>query len=417
MRKMDNVPVSGNVPGRWAMAVRGFLCQNIILGCSAGGFGVAMPFLRDRYQVGAGAATLGFSLSVLTSGLFAPAVATMIGKLGLRPTMLIGAILTVIGYAALAFAPTIGIVLAAYALLIGVGGSMSGIFPSSVLVSNWFQPNPGRALGFVNMSVFVALLPLFALPVIGQYGLRGFYLMLALISALLIPVVLGVRDRPDGLHGRASPQDAETDGGGSLSTAAVLRAPIFWVSAVGFSTLAAMCIIYIAHIVSYAIERGVSGEAAITLVSVSGGAIAVGALVSGFLCDRFGPARTLALAAAVLALSWVVIGSTALLTPMLLASFLEGIAAGGIYPTLSVLTAQAFGLPSLARVLGLVSIVGLPFSFLLPPAAGLLRDLAGNYFPVIGIIIAITLAVAVGFYAVALTLERRARSALLPSDT
>jgi len=45
MRKMDNVPVSGNVPGRWAMAVRGFLCQNIILGCSAGGFGVAMPFL------------------------------------------------------------------------------------------------------------------------------------------------------------------------------------------------------------------------------------------------------------------------------------------------------------------------------------------------------------------------------------
>jgi len=48
MGETGNDPVSEGVataPGRWAMAIRGFLCQNIILGCSAGGFGVAMPFL------------------------------------------------------------------------------------------------------------------------------------------------------------------------------------------------------------------------------------------------------------------------------------------------------------------------------------------------------------------------------------
>ena len=29
-------------PGRWAMAVRGFLTQNVAIGCAFGGFGVAV---------------------------------------------------------------------------------------------------------------------------------------------------------------------------------------------------------------------------------------------------------------------------------------------------------------------------------------------------------------------------------------
>jgi len=47
-----------------------------------------------------------------------------------------------------------------------------------------------------------------------------------------------------------------------------------------------------------------------------------------------------------------------------------------------------FGLRALGRTLGLFGVFTLPLKFLLPAGAGLLRDIAGNYSPVMLVIIA-----------------------------
>ena len=373
-------------PGRWAMAVRGFLCQNVSVGCAFGGFGVAVGEIKAQYAVSMGLASMGLALAVLTMGLVSPLVARMIGHFGLRRTMLTGLTLSGLGYVALAFAPNIYVVLAAFGLLIGIGIAMFGPFPASVLASNWFQPNAGGALGFVNMPVMVALVPLLGVALIKTQGLPTFFLALAGIHVLLVPVVLGVIDAPPGT---AAGGDAQGHGANSATSArAILTRPVFWAVVVGAGCLSAAGIVGISHIVAFATERGLPDADAALLLSIMGGASIIGSLLAGIIANRIGSANTLALIGALIAGGWAVLYATSFYPLLLMATLVLGACGAGVFPAVNMLGAQIFGVSALARVIGLFTLCTLPMNFLLPPAAGVLRDHSVNYNPVIVAIIA-----------------------------
>lgn len=372
-------------PGRWAMATRGFLCQNVSVGCAFGGFGVAVGEIRTQYQTSNGTASMGLALAVLTMGLASPLVARMIGRLGLRQTMLIGLLLSGLGYVALAFAPNIYVVLAAFGLLIGVGIAMFGPFPSSVLASNWFQPNAGSALGFVNMPVLVALVPLLGVWLIKSHGLTTFFLALAGMHLLLLPVILGVVDAPPGSTA------AEGHGPGAVEevqAGTILSRPIFWAVVIGAGCLSATGIVGISHIVAFAIERGLGDAEAAVLLSIMGSASVLGSLLAGIIANRIGAANTLALIGALIAAGWGVMYASHFYPMLVSATLVLGACGAGIFPAVNVLGAKIFGVGALARVIGLFTICSLPMTFLLPPAAGLLRDHSINYNPVLLVMIA-----------------------------
>lgn len=405
---IDRVEIAP-APGRWGMVVRGFLCQNLIIGCCFGGFGVSMATLRDHYQASTATTSLALTLAVVATSLVSPITAMLIGRVGLRVTMMAGALLSVLGYLLLAFAPSMGVVLVAFALLVGPGIAMCGTFPSSVLASNWFQPNPGRAVGIVNMPVMVALVPLIALGVLEQHGLRGFYLLLAGMCALLIPTTWGIRTAPAGAGDMAAAQ-AEAAGGeaaGLLPVRALIRKPSFWMILIGVGLLTAVGIIGVAHIVAFARERGVPPAEAALLISIMGGASVLGSLLSGLLCDRIGPARTLALIGVGFCLAWSALSATTLLPPMILATLILGASGGGTFPALNVICSQLYGVATLPRAIGLFSILTLPLLFALPPLAGLIHDAANSYQPVVVMIIGICGPSAIGFYTLGRIITRR----------
>jgi len=386
-------------PGRWAMAVRGFLCQNVSVGCAFGGFGVAVGEIKAKYAVSMGLASMGLALAVLTMGLVSPLVARMIGHFGLRRTMLTGLMLSGLGYVALAFAPNIYVVLAAFGLLIGIGIAMFGPFPASVLASNWFQPNAGGALGFVNMPVMVALVPLLGVALIKSQGLPTFFLALAGIHVLLVPVVLGVIDAPPGM---AAGGDAQGHGAESATSArAILTRPVFWAVVVGAGCLSAAGIVGISHIVAFATERGLPDADAALLLSIMGAASIIGSLLAGIIANRIGSANTLALIGALIAGGWAVLYATSFYPLLLMATLVLGACGAGVFPAVNMLGAQIFGVSALARVIGLFTLCTLPMNFLLPPAAGVLRDHSVNYNPVIVAIIAMAAAIMALFLIVA----------------
>ncbi len=393
--------------GRWPMAVRGFLSQNIAIGCAFGGFGVAVGDIKARYGVSSGMASMGLALAVLTMGLASPMVARLIGRYGLRRTMLTGVLLSGLGYVALAFAPNIYVVLAAFGLLIGVGIAMCGPFPSSVLASNWFQPNAGPALGFVNMPVMVAVVPMMGVVLIKGYGLPTFFLVLAALHALLVPFVLGVSDGPGGRPSRDAAHGHAADHAAPTGAGAILSRPIFWAIVLGAGGLSAAGIVGVSHLVAFAVERGVPDAQAALLLSVMGGAAALGSLLVGVLCSRLGAANTLALMGAALAGSWLVLLSTTIYPLMFAATLVIGMCGAGVFPAVNVVGAQIFGVGLLARVLGLFTFYTLPLTFALPPAAGVLRDVSVNYDPVIAVLIGGCGAIAVLFLAVARVLAAR----------
>ncbi|WP_313801522.1 MFS transporter [Sphingobium sp.] len=378
------------------MVVRAFLAQNVAVGCAFGAFGVSVLPLQERFGASRGGATLALALCVLVMGLVSPLIGALIGRIGLRRMMTIGTLVSAAGYALLAVAPNMTAVLLLYALPIGVGLAMFGPFPASVLASNWFPENPGPALGIVNMPLFIALLPVLGLILIRDHGLAVFYLALAGLHLLIVPFMLGVsdgpvsRDRPHAVgHGHVAHD--------MLPARAVLCRPVFWAMCVGAGYLNAAGIAGVSHLAAFAAERGVAGDDAALLLSIMGGAAIIGSLVVGLLCGRLGAARALALIAAALCLSWFVLSATLAFAPMAAAALLMGAGGAGVFPAVNMLSGRVFGQDSLPRVIGLFGLFTLPLTFCLPPLAGVLRDAAGSYGPVVLIIIGGSAAVALVF--------------------
>ena len=102
--------------------------------------------------------------------------------------------MTAAGYLVAAAAPNIWVLLAAFALLIGPGATIAGTLPATVLASRWFEHRQGRAVGLVNMPLFVMLAPIVAVTLLEQFGVRALYLALAAVQLLTLPAALGVKD-------------------------------------------------------------------------------------------------------------------------------------------------------------------------------------------------------------------------------
>jgi len=366
------------------MLARAFFCQNVAVGSAFGGFTVSVLPLQERFHATRAGASLGLTLAVLTMGLIGPLAAAMIARLGLRLTMAAGVVLSGAGYVALAFAPNLLVAQAAFGLLIGPAVTLFGPFASSMLASNWFPARRGQAVGVANVPLFVALVPLAGAVVIQHHGLAVFYLGLAGLHLLLLPLVLGVQDRPPG----GADQHRLREDAAAFSARTALAHPMFWLTALGGGVLSAVAIVGVSHVVALAMEKGAPAAQAAGLASVMGGASVVGSLCVGALCDRVGGARALAMAGLGLAASWAVLLSTARFGPLASAMLLAGACGAGIFPCVAVLMAQVFGVANLARTLSLYGLAVLPLTFILPQAASLLRDLAGGYEPVILAIVA-----------------------------
>lgn len=378
------------------MVFRAFLAQNVAVGCAFGGFGVSVLPLQEKFGASRGGATLALALCVLMMGLSAPLIGVLIGRIGLRWTMTIGTVLSATGYVLLAVAPGMTAVLLLYALPIGIGLAMFGSFPASVLASNWFPNNPGPALGVANMPLFVALLPMVGMALIRDHGLVALYLTLAGLHLLVLPFILGVSDGPaDRQHPRIDGHDHGAHD--MLPAAMILRRPAFWAMSIGAGYLNAVGIAGISHLVAFVAERGVAASQSALLLSIMGGASVMGSLLVGLLCGRLGAARTLALIAAALCLSWLLLQSTMQFGPMAAATLLAGAGGAGVFPAVNMLTGRLFGQKSLPRVIGLFSLFTLPLTFCLPPLAGVLRDAVGGYGPVVAIIVGGTATVALIF--------------------
>jgi MFS family permease len=395
------------------MVGRGFLSQNVAIGASFGTFGVSVLALQDRYDSTRAEASMGLALAVLAMGLAGPLAAGLIGRIGLRATMLLGVALSGIGYAVLAVAPTMLVALAAFGLLIGPGIAMCGPLPASMLAGGWLPQNRGRAVGIANMPLFVALLPLAAFEVVGRYGLSGLFLGIGALHLLLVPVLLGVADPP--LREAEPSREAFGKSGvvGPPSGALLLR-PIFWLIVLGSGLLSVVGIIGVSHMVALGVEKGLAPGSATLLLSVTGGASVVGSVLSGLFCDRLGGARTLALAGLGYSVSWATVYATSWLPAMVPAMLMIGACGAAVFPTVNVLAAQAFGAASLHRVLGYLGLLTLPLTFLLPPAAGALRDAAGDYDAMMLAMIGCCGFVALAFFVVAHAGARHTGAAARP---
>jgi MFS family permease len=368
---MDNTLTAtkrGLFYGWWIVAVS-TLAMMITNGLSIGGLPVFFkPLLTDLKisdpSVIGGAAALTFVIS----GLLAPLVGSLIGKVNLRVLMSVGCVCLGVGLFIYSRATAPSHIYIAHVFL-GLTLCFASLIPNTVLVSNWFRRMRGTAMGIVitGTSLGGAVIPQIARPLIEAYGWRTAMLAVStIVWIVLLPAIwLVVRIHPSekGLHPDGDREAAVT---GQTSQAALtgmtlgeaLRTPMFYI----FSLCAALLFYSILatvqqlnlYLQSPAI--GMTLGAAAGIQSTMAVASIGGKFFFGWLSDRVSKTWVNAMCCVLLC------GAAALLlqlSPGLALAFAIpfGLGYGGAFVLVQLLVAECFGLKHLGRILGVITVV------------------------------------------------------------
>lgn len=269
--------------------------------------------------------------------------------------------------------------------VLGAVGASAFYAPLSATVTRWFTVRRGLALGLLNcgMGLGILMVPPLARALITAIGWRQTFAAFGLATWVL-GLALGRRlhDHPSerGLAPYGGPALEPIGPGGPVtSPGAAFRHPTFWLISLIHVSCCAAHSGPIFHMATHAMDAGVAGMAAASMLGLSGGTSLIGRIGSGLLADRLGARPTLVgvltLQAATLSL-YLVADTGATLLPLAL---VFGVAYGGAMPLYALVARETFGERVMGAAFGgifLVSCLGMGLGAY---AGGVIHDLLGSY--------------------------------------
>lgn len=283
---------------RWVILAVGFVSQGL---CFAVWYAFPVFFVAMLAEFGwaRAEAAAAFSLLVVTNGLLGPPVGALVGRIGLRLILPIGAFIMAIGVIAMTTMTELWQFYVYYGLVAGVGLGLCGWIPTVTALMGWFPRSLGSASGTISAGTSLSILGLIpALQVvIDASGWRTAALILGgLIIGIVVPANALLQRRPPVRAGRRSETRASADpsvidsswAGRDWTLRSAIRTRRYWLVFFSFvaSTLAAQMVI--AHQVAYLVDNGFDAATASFSLGLVGMGSIVGKLTWGHISDRVG---------------------------------------------------------------------------------------------------------------------------------
>ncbi|MDG2113145.1 MAG: MFS transporter [Actinomycetota bacterium] len=359
-------------PVGWLAAFAGCLINAWTFGVFYS-FATAVEQMGDEF--GASLSSFGrvFGITTFWFFCFGLLAGPLADRFGARPLILTGSAFIGVGLYMTAQAESLTTAYITYGVGVGTGIGLY-LVPITVAVGGWFDKKRPTALGLTTAGI--GLGTLLFVPVgewlIRTQGWRDAFELMGIGSAGVYVVVALAMQRPP-----IPPAAAHTQADGAHMRE-VMRRPEYWrLYGSGLVMSLALFAPFI-YLVTYATDRGASGQSAALLLSVLGMGSVAGRLGIGPIAARYGimPLVVLAFAVQPIAyLVWLVAGSSYAL--MALFAGLLGVGYGGYVALSPVAAAELFGLQGLGRVLGvLYTSAGLGALFG-PEALGIVIERAG----------------------------------------
>ncbi|MBO9725289.1 MAG: MFS transporter [Novosphingobium sp.] len=399
-RAVDETDQRPNHPLAIRMGVIAGVSHNLVIGTVMGSFGILLASVEQRLDVSAEAAAAGIPLVLVGSSLLAPFVGVLIAKVSLRLLMLAGALLMVGGYFLLAFTQSYALYLVAYGLFFGPALSLAGSVGPATLVTRWFSGNRGLALGVVHLPVVIAIMPWLLHEALGGVAPTTLYLAIGLVAAaVMIPLGLMTIDHPPGREMVAPVARDRRTLDGSLSVGQLLARPRFWALCLAAVASMAGSVMLGSLLVPMGESWGFTRAESAQLQSFMSLAGIVGSVLFGWIADRLGGGRSLALIGFDCALLWAVLLLHPPFAVTAVVVALIGMHGIGAIPTLGRGLSDAFGQASYSRGFGLNTLIGLPFIASAVIGSAKAFSLTGSYDPAIkAMVVFFVLAVVFGLY-------------------
>ena len=301
-------------------------------------------------------------------------------RFGARIVVLAGGALLGGGLAAASQATS----LPAFQLLFGgcVGLACGSIYvPLTTAAASWFTRNRSIAVALVSagMGLGSTVIGPLSRLLIDQYDWRTAMLGLACLAwGVILPGALLLRPAP-ATEPAAAAVSATVSATANMSAAQALRTPQFAALALANFACCAAHSGPIFHMVSYAIECGVSSMSAVTVFGTAGFAGLGGRLLFGMIADRVGARQVLVAGLAMQALSISLYPFARDATSLYALAVLFGMSYGGVMPIYALLVREYFSSRIMGTVFGAVSMAATFGMAIGPVAGGLVFDRFGGY--------------------------------------
>jgi len=300
-------------------------------------------------------------------------------RFGTRAVVFTGGIMLGLGMVLASRATTLGQFQLAFGLLVGLAAG-SLYTPLIATTTRWFTTHRSLAVALVSAGVSVGSMitaPLARWLISGWDWRFAMVVLGDLVWLLIIPSALLIRTPP---APPAATGPAATGGGRELTMAQALRTPQFAAIALTHFCCCAAHSGPIFHMVTHAIDQGVTAMAAATVLSAAGLASLSGKILCGLVADRVGAKQTLVVGLAIQAVAVSLYLVTRDLAGFYALALLFGFAYGGVMPLYAILVREYFGERAMGSVFGAVALISTLGMAVGPWGGGWLYDTFGSYF-------------------------------------
>ena len=379
------------------------------------------------------------ALGALLNGVTQPFMGYLFDRVGVRIVVIAG--ISVVGTSTLLMALTgsIWYLIAMFGVVAAVGQSGTSLTNTGAMLSKWFRRRRGLVIGLnaSGMSLGGLILVPFAAYLITLIDWRLSWMVLGLmILCLGIPLAfVFLHDDParKGLtpDGDPAPPSAPD---GSPGVTAPPPQPLFaenwrqafksfpiWQMSFSYFICGSTTFMLAVHFVPMAVEEGINPQTAALIFGLMSGLNALGATGAGWISDRIGGRKNWLAAVyfcrgcgyVILVLSLIVPGIP-VLAGLLIFSVVAGLSWIATAPLTTSLTAEVYGLKSLATISGVAFLFHQLGGFSSVLLAGYLRDFTGNYILTFAIAAALLFPAAISAFTIR---ERRYSVRYQPAPT
>ena len=372
------------VPGRvtqtrWYPVLRVAVALTLIsIGGSAMYFAiVGLKPVGAEFEISRALSSLPYTVTMIGFGLGGIAMGWVSDRVGVMPVVVFGGVMMAFGFTFAGHAESIYAYAAYHGVLLAFLGCSALMAPLVADISHWFDKRRGMAVGIVISGSYVAgtIWPLVAQHYFDLLGWRHTYLVMGWFCILTI-VPLGLLMTP-----RAPATIAATDAEAKSHEKPLgLRASFLQstLCVAGLACCAAMAVPQV-HIVAHATDLGFAAARGAEMLALMLGGGIISRLGSGWLSDRIGGLRTLALGSllqGIMVTSFIFADG---LNTLYLLALLFGLSQGGIVPSYTIIIRRYFNAGQAGWRIGvtlLSTMLGMAFGGQL---GGALFDLTGTY--------------------------------------
>jgi MFS family permease len=311
-------------------------------------FGVFLKPVAAEFGWSRQAVSAAFGVAALAVAACSPLLGALLDRYPIRRIILPCLLVFGCGFASLSLLSNRLWHLYAVFAVLGIVGNGTAHLAYSRPLSTWFHERRGMAFALLMSggAIGAMILPVIAQALIGMVGWRNAFALLgALVLVVGLPLAATVRSSPAFHRSNADLSESSSPGKG-------LRSGNFWIIVIVlfFASLSQNgSITQMAALLS---DRGVSPNSAALAVSVLGGAILVGRLLTGWLLDRYFAPRVAFLLLVIAALGTFILASAHSPASGFLAAACIGIGMGGEADVTPYLIAKYFGLKSFSTLYG-----------------------------------------------------------------